>query len=34
MSDVEKYNLRMNITKDKNGNHKNPKHRSWYRKVQ
>lgn len=32
MSDVEKYNLRMNITKDKNGKHKNPKHRSWYRK--
>src|SRR5699024_1403900 len=26
------YNLRMNITKDKNGKHKNPKHRSWYRK--
>src|SRR5699024_6009501 len=32
MSDTEKYNLRMNITKDKNGKHKNPKHRSWYRK--
>ena len=32
MSAVEKYNLRMNITKDKNGKHKNPKHRSWYRK--
>ena len=22
----------MNITKDKDGKHKNPKHRSWYRK--
>ena len=32
MSDTEKYNFRMNITKDKNGKHKNPKHRSWYRK--
>ena len=32
MSAVEKYNLRMNITKDKDGKHKNPKHRSWYRK--
>ena len=32
MSDTEKYNLRMNITKDKYGKHKNPKHRSWYRK--
>ena len=32
MSDMEKYNLRMNIIKDKNGKHKNPKHRSWYRK--
>ena len=32
MSDTEKYNLRMNIIKDKNGKHKNPKHRSWYRK--
>ncbi|MDF4200655.1 transposase [Bacillus subtilis] len=32
ISDTEKYNLRMNITKDKNGKHKNPKHRSWYRK--
>ena len=32
MSVVEKYNLRMNITKDKDGKHKNPKHRSWYRK--
>ncbi|MGN9066899.1 RNA-guided endonuclease TnpB family protein, partial [Ligilactobacillus agilis] len=32
MSAVEKYNLRMNVTKDKDGKHKNPKHRSWYRK--
>ncbi|OXS51280.1 transposase, partial [Ligilactobacillus agilis] len=32
MTAVEKYNLRMNITKDKDGKHKNPKHRSWYRK--
>ena len=32
MTPVEKYNFRMNITKDKNGKHKNPKHRSWYRK--
>ncbi|MDM8280544.1 transposase [Ligilactobacillus agilis] len=32
MSAMEKYNLRMNITKDKDGKHKNPKHRSWYRK--
>lgn len=32
MSDKEKYNYRMNITKDKFGKHKNPQHRSWYRK--
>lgn len=32
MTDIEKYNFRMNITKDKYGKHKNSQHRSWYRK--
>lgn len=31
-SDKDKFNFKMNIIKNKEGKHKNPKHRSWYRK--
>lgn len=32
MTETERYNYKMNITKDKKGKHKNPGHKSWYRK--
>ena len=31
MSIKDRYNYKMNITKDKRGHHKNRKHKSWYR---
>ena len=32
MDEKARYNFKMNVTKDKHGKHKNPLHKSWYRK--